>query len=53
MIKLRSFDEERDLLLTEDAQRESNKYLEELRKLDSYGRNIAGKKVEAQKQPAL
>jgi hypothetical protein len=54
MINLKSFDELKKELLTEDIQRESNKYLEELNKLDSYGRNVAQKKIEAQKQiPAI
>lgn len=54
MINLKSFDELKKELLTEDIQRESNKYLEELNKLDSYGRNVAQKKIEAEKQiPAI
>lgn len=50
MINLKSFDEEKNLLLTEEIQRESNKYLEELNKLDKYGKEVARKKLEAEKQ---
>lgn len=50
MIKLKSFNEERDLLLSKDIQKESIEYLEELKKIDSYGKKVAQKKVEAEQE---